>query len=529
MPNTNIAHVELNPTGGFRIINVDEATVVEPQSFLTPEEQARVEAAMREQALWQINNEAASMPERPATHTLDAMYASFRSQLRNEHSWFDREVGRYPLHFAVAKFLDAGKFPNDWKALLLEWPHVSVNDPARVAYTRSPEHGEADRQTVTSLGKYLRRHFNVPDHEIRDACMQAKGGVVHITHSMERMIWAVQTGPKSCMQDEGWGFYDHPYNVYAPKYGWGLAYRVEVDEDGDEHCVARALVHEDEDGFKCFVRSYRKSDGYSYADEGLEATLREMGYEHLRSWPGGTRLARIERHDGKILLPYIDGDEQSVSDCGSHLEIDCEGSLSGTSTDGTAAGQRYAICDDCEEDIEDEDDAHTVGRPGHELVVCEHCCNRNYTLVTGCWGERYFLHDEDAVETTRGDFVDSDYFEDAGVVVTGDGEYAYEVDCVRASDDEWYDKDTLDSNNIVYLDAPYEDRYGDVYYYAPGDDVVYTRDGGVYHEDDDNLYELPDGEYVHVSEMSDDDRAVLGLPIDPVEPDGQLKLPITAV
>lgn len=529
MPNTNIAHVALDQTGSFCIIAIDESTTfVESQPRLTPEEEAKIEAKVRAKVVWLNNTEAASMPERPSPYTLDSMYASFRYQARDEHSWFDREICRYPLHFMVAKFLDAGKLPNDWKALLLEWPHVSVNDPARVAYTRSPEHGEADRQTVTSLGKYLRRHFNIPDHEIRDACMQAKGGVVHITRDMKRMIWAVQTGPKSCMQDENWDSSDHPYNVYDPAYGWGLAYRVEEDEDGNEQCVARALVHEDEDGYKCFVRSYRKSSGYSYADEGMEATLRELGYERVSGWPNGTRLARIERDWGDILLPYIDGDEQNVSDRGSYLEIDCNGYLSGTNTDGTAAGSRYAVCDDCGEDIEHEEDAHEVGRPEEEQIVCECCLDRNYTRVLGRWNMHYYVADEDVVETTRGDSVDGNYLEDVGVVRTGDEEYAYEGDCVRASDDEWYDIDTLDDNNIVELDSPYHDGYGNTYVYAPDSDTVQTRDGGVYHEDDEDVY-LLDDEYVHVSEMSDDDRAALGLPIDPVEPDGQVKLPITVV
>jgi hypothetical protein len=58
--------------------------------------------------------------------------------------------------------------PYDWQQLFLEWPHVSQGDRSKIAYTQNEVKGQKDIQTVTSVGKYLNRHFDLPDHIIRD-------------------------------------------------------------------------------------------------------------------------------------------------------------------------------------------------------------------------------------------------------------------------------------------------------------------------------------------------------------------------
>ena len=58
--------------------------------------------------------------------------------------------------------------PISWHAVVLELPHIAT-DGVRVAYTRNDEHGEQNRQTVTTVGKYLKRHFpDLRDDVIRD-------------------------------------------------------------------------------------------------------------------------------------------------------------------------------------------------------------------------------------------------------------------------------------------------------------------------------------------------------------------------
>jgi hypothetical protein len=146
--------------------------------------------------------------------------------------WFDRERLRSDLHPAVMRLLERDHRPIYWQRLLLEWPHVSDTDRERIAYTRDERAGEADRQTVTTVGKYLSRHFDLPDHIIRDAVASYIGNVdkYEILRTVDKMVHAVNNGPHSCMK---WTCRDgvhcadgeerHPYAAYDPQYGWHMA------------------------------------------------------------------------------------------------------------------------------------------------------------------------------------------------------------------------------------------------------------------------------------------------------------------
>ena len=84
---------------------------------------------------------------------------------------------RFSLHPAVVKALNSGLVPDDWKLLTLEWPHVSETDESRLAYTRDERGGLENRQVITAVGKYLRRHFpSASDHAIRDLVALYGGG-----------------------------------------------------------------------------------------------------------------------------------------------------------------------------------------------------------------------------------------------------------------------------------------------------------------------------------------------------------------
>ena len=102
-------------------------------------------------------------------------------------AWFKLIYNKYQLHPAIEKVIEGYNYrPNDWQQLLLEWPHRSETDSNRIAYTQNERKGEANIQTVTTLGKYLQRHFTMPDHEIRDVvALYTSTGTMEIRAHME--------------------------------------------------------------------------------------------------------------------------------------------------------------------------------------------------------------------------------------------------------------------------------------------------------------------------------------------------------
>lgn len=398
--------------------------------------------------------------------------------VRKYRCWYDREYHRDPLHPAVFMLLKSHR-PIDWHRLLLEHPHRAKTDPSRLAYTRDEQSGEADRQVVTSIGKYLTRHFDVPDHVIRDAVALCGVGTeqIKILSTTAEFVDAVQRGPHSCMC---WSARDfilckdgearHPYAVYDPAYGWRMAVR--IDADGD--IVGRALLNEDTDaGVKYWVRSYKKHNGggYSYADEVLEAWLKEQGYKHWSSWHDGAQLAYYETRND-FLAPYIDGDERNVRlTHRGELFIDSDGDYLCNNTDGTSDGANRCTCPDCGERV-DENDMRGTGRYG-DHYVCESCLDNDYIYVTGRRGEEYYVFNDNAIEVD-GNWYDSDYLDDNDIVALHNGDYTHSDNAVRCEDDDCYY--LSDDEDVIYCE--YDSEYHLV------SNCVETVDQGWVHEDD---------------------------------------------
>lgn len=75
-----------------------------------------------------------------------------------DDSYLAREIQK-PLHPVIVSLLDAGALDGvDLGDLTREWPHVS-KDGKRVAYTQDATKGNADRQSITDIGNYLRRYI----------------------------------------------------------------------------------------------------------------------------------------------------------------------------------------------------------------------------------------------------------------------------------------------------------------------------------------------------------------------------------
>ena len=430
--------------------------------------------------------------------------------VRHARNWHYNQQNN-PLHPAVVAAFKLDD-PHDWQQLLLEWPYVSKTDVTRIAYTRDERAGQDDRQTLTSLGKYLKRHWpDMADHVIRDyVAKYATEAEFHIERTTAAIVKAVQDGPASCMQfDEDEEdqreqldkLGHHPYEVYAPQYGWHVATR-----RLGHKIVGRALLMQrdnDETKQKYYVRTYRRKDGdnYSQPDDEMMQWLNSQGYEHRQSWKG-ERLAYLSsghrNHD--FVAPYIDGSVQCVDVEGHRpdmwLRICDAGEWQCTNQDGTAEQQNSCSCADCGSRIS-EDDQTSIGYHGDHVVG--ECCLDGYTQVIGRRGNAYYVSDDEAVSVDD-QWYDREWLRDNEIVELSDGEYCKMDDAVHVND-EWYhcDDETIVCDHAgdyqlrddcvqlyagewALRDEAWECA-GSGNWYLDNDDEPVFVDGETYHED----------------------------------------------
>lgn len=447
--------------------------------------------------------------------------------------WHRNLQDRFHLHPAVVAAFNMHD-PEDWQQVLLEWPHVATTDVTRLAYTRDERAGQDDRQTLTSLGKYLKQHWpNLADHHIRDfVAKYATAATFHIERTKEAIVRAVQQGPASCMkfneddEDERSQLDDlgaHPYEVYDPQYGWHVATR-----RLGHQIVGRALLMQRdnaESNPKYFVRTYRHKDGerYSQPDDELVQWLRDQGYDHHNEWKG-ERLAYIEsgRYNSDFIAPYIDGGAQEVDvetertgdgTYKKYLRITRSGEWQCSNQDGTATEQDSCTCADCGERISEDEQRGTGVYEDH---VVGGCCIDEYTHVTGRRGNEYYVPDDEAI-CVDGNYYDREYLNDNNIVELENGDYCDLDDAVNVND-EWYhcDDDAIVSdhagdyqlrdNCVELYDGEWalEDETwecaGSGNFYLHDDDEPVEIDGNMYHED-------------YVPEPEEDDAQVEPCPV----------------
>jgi hypothetical protein len=383
------------------------------------------------------------------------------------NSWHRALQQRFTFHPAIDKLLGNYR-PHDWHLLVMEYPHQSETDRSRIAYTQSVRKGEADIQTVTSLGKYIRRHFpDVSDHVIRDAVAAYSVTGCKIVRTMAEMIYHLHRGPTSCMQKPSWDINEHPYQAYCPTLGWGMAVR---EAGGDT--VGRALVNE---RTKSYVRTYLKRESFSHSDHDLEAWLQEQGYSKASDWEN-THLKYIERRNNDFLAPYIDGDLKDVDETvgvdGQRVLVVREGGeWRCDQTCGNPSSNSGNECEDCGERCS-EDDGYWVGR-GEDRFVCDNCRDNGWTYAYSRGGrERYIESDQTAY--VGGDYYDTDYLSDNNIVELDNGDYEHLDNAVYIeSADAYYH---VDDSDICYDD--YNNRY------EMRNECVELADGGMCHQDD---------------------------------------------
>jgi len=401
------------------------------------------------------------------------------------HSWHVVLQIRFRLHPAIKDAVRHAP-PRDRWQLVFEWPHVSETDPNRLAYTRDERSGKEDRQTITSVGKYLRRHFpSLSDGTLRDIAMRHSGFTYELWDTTPDIIRSVQEGPASCMQwDDGCDTY-HPYRAYDPSYGWRAAVRLDMSG----HIVGRCLVNVRGDNVnKIFVRSYaHKQDGYSHSDEALEVWLRDQGFEKVGDWEG-CKLRYISNGD-YFLAPYLDGDVKRATVCCDEVVIDSEGQyiLDNTDGDPTFDGR---TCDRCDSHVHEED--LTATGYHEDQSVCQSCLDDDYVYAYGRGGHQYYVLNDYALYCeSNGEWYSTRYLADNDMVQIDDEIYPLE-ECVMLENRGEYA--LIDADHVVHCE--HDDTYEHI------DDVVELHDGtwayerntwqcGVsndYYHDDDQKY-----------------------------------------
>lgn len=375
----------------------------------------------------------------------------------HQRGWHVTMSNKHDIHPAIFKAIDLAP-PHDWHQLILEYPYISETDSSRLAYTRDDRAGIADKQTVTTIGKYLARHFDLPDHSIRDIAALYSGATCKILNTMPEMLDAIKNGAKSCMTFKHRDDSEHPYQAYDPALGWSLAVRMESTV-----YRARALIYTDSNSTtgspSYFVRSYNKADDpntYSQRDDLLEAWLKGQGIQKRDGWDGAV-MRYIECGDS-FLAPYLDGTDKQVM---VHkrlntMTVDSNGEHEFDRQDGRPTD----VSGDCEcascGDSFNEDDGHWAGANGDDHI-CDYCARDNYTYAYTRHGDQYYIHSDDVVYVeSQGEYYHDRYLADNNI-----------VRCVDT--DEWEHTD-----NAVYLD-----REGD-YYSSDSDQIVFCEHSNEY-------------------------------------------------
>ena len=394
---------------------------------------------------------------------------------------------------AIREALKRFGLPTDWHKLALEFPAVSGSEVIYIGSERAMQQyidGQPLKQITTKMGRYLARHWpHVEPHNIRDIVMLYGEGVVEMQYTMSEMIYAVQTGPCSCMQwpeGEEFGYrnedadgdeYDtdiHPYEVYDPELGWAMAV---FKKQGS--ILGRTLVHRPT---KTFARSYGKvSDGYSGSCAKSEAWLVAQGYKLVDAWPEGVRLRTI-RSDHGYVVPYLDPGQNRRAENGNrcklveedgktYFERDNGGEYVFDNTDGTVTIDKIQreTCSCCGANT----DTYRLCRvydPTQETqnLVCPSCVDAG--------GYRYAEIDAYNTEYIAGQYAMDDpatwrvFLKSA--VDSGDlvksiaGEWEWKASCVATKTGEW-----VRSSQVSSYESHKPYRYMDGYA-VPRDEVV---------------------------------------------------------
>jgi len=258
-----------------------------------------------------------------------------------------------------------------------------ASDEERVAYTQSPEKGTDDKQTIIPVTKYLAKYFGdvLQPHEIAKIADVALGNNLRLVIKDDResfrfayygqRVYNESSSAVSCMAKHFEDLPCHPAEAYA---AGDLAIAYVPDPRDSDKILARAIVWPDR---KQFVKLYGVDER---ARNNLENLLDAEDYTRADDFEGANLRAITFDSDTKIIVPYLDGDAQHAEYDGSRtMRIVQSGNVDGTTTSGyTRIASRYT-CDNCQDDVDEDDIQNVQGEVWCQYCVDTHAffCNRS--------------------------------------------------------------------------------------------------------------------------------------------------------
>ena len=292
--------------------------------------------------------------------------------------------------------------------------HISNNSPDKISYTEDYRKGEADRQTVTTLGRYIRKHSILKDHYIAEIANLYRKVVIGESEikwarSREEIKYVYENGVHSCMGKDASNFNTdgiHPCEVYATD-DVAVAF-IQRIKNGEGTITGRVITNEIDKTFNTF-----------YGDsQTMKPMMQALGYDYGDL--DGCRLLHLKNDSGETIVPYLDG-EQDIGVYDDHLLV---GGADGAADNESGLLSHGGYCDSCDSSGHDEDDMVYSEYHGYSIGQC--CIDTYRHAYVGRYQD--WLHEDDVT-----------YVDSTGEYYTQEGlEYH---DIVTAEDGEMYPRD----------------------------------------------------------------------------------------
>ena len=288
--------------------------------------------------------------------------------------------------------------------------HKSISSPGMIAFYESVAKAEAQRETITKVGRFLTRFRpELSQDEIRKLAERYQAeqaqGVLTFATTEEEIEEVYVSGPHSCMAGPltRYNFKSsiHPTRVYA-------AGDLAVAHIGTD---SRVLCWPEK---KIYGRIYGNTESQRNI---LENTLNDMGYSYGPYKFYGAKLLLIEDQDSHV-MPYLDNDLE-VEERGGYFIIVRDG-IAANSQSGLLCTKECSVCgnnignnDEYDDMCESCYDEHSYCSnceelthcdnitylEGPDLSLCQHCLSSRYTRCESC--EEY-VKDKEITEAISG-------------------------------------------------------------------------------------------------------------------------------